>query len=83
MMRVRGTAVRPENQFVCSRTDADTLSVEIYRAESRMNVSRRCRIGTVTGEDVVCSEWSTNAVQSVPVVPDQTPAGDCFRFFVE
>lgn len=58
------------HQFVCSRADANTLRIEISRVEGKMDIDRLYRIGYVTDDDVVYSEWTTNLVQNVPVIPD-------------
>lgn len=56
------------HRFVCSRTDTNTLTVEISRVEGEMAVNRLYRIGYVTGHDVIYSAWKTNWVHSVSAV---------------
>jgi len=64
------------HQFTCSRTDEDTLEIEISRVEGKMAVNRLYRIGYVTDGDVIYSEWATNLVRNVSVIPDQTLSVD-------
>ncbi len=71
------------HRFDCSRAEANRLKIEISKIEGEMEISRSYRIGYVTAGDVVYSEWATNLVQHVPVVPDQTPSVDYSLFLVE
>ena len=60
------------HRFVCSPEGKDRLKIEISQAEGNRKVHRSYRIGYVTDDDVVYSEWSSNRVRYISVIPDET-----------
>jgi hypothetical protein len=60
------------HRFVCSPDGEDRLRIEIAQVEGNRKIKRSYRIGYVTDDDVVYSEWSGNRVRYVSVIPDET-----------
>jgi alpha-glucosidase len=60
------------HRFVCTPDGEDRLKIEISQVEGNRKVHRSYRIGYVTDDDVVYSEWSGNRVRYVSVIPDKT-----------
>jgi alpha-glucosidase len=60
------------HRFVCSPDRDNRLRIEISHVEGNRKIPRSYRIGYVTDDDVVYSEWSTNRVQYVSFIADKT-----------
>lgn len=60
------------HRFVCSSDRDDRLKIEIAQVDGQRKANRSYRIGYVTDDDVVYSEWSTNLTHYVSVIPDLT-----------
>jgi len=55
-----------------SKHNSKTLKVVIKQTEGNKKVNRTCRIGYVTDNGVVYSDWSSNDVIYVPIIKDKT-----------
>ena len=60
------------HRFVCSPNGDDRLRIEVSHVKGDRKVHRSYRIGYVTDDDVVYSEWSTNLVHDVSLIADKT-----------
>lgn len=57
-------------QFSASKYKEDSLKITINKIEGSRKSTRLFRIGYVTGNDVVYSDWSSNTTQYIKYIPD-------------
>lgn len=61
------------HKITAAKHNASTLKVVISQTEGNKKVSRTSRIGYVTDNGIVYSDWSTDDVRYIPIIKDKNP----------